>query len=1088
MKQLFRKQFQLILFICFFSTYHGNASSQNINTTNLTLNEQGVTLVHILSTISNKTDFNITYGDFIASNNKKYNAIYKNESLNLILKDLSKRAQFSFKVNDLDILIGKALSKTNIGVIQQNVKITGNVIDEMGMPLLGANIVEKGTTNGVTTDYDGKFALTVSNSNSSIIVSYIGYANQELDLNGKTNIGVTLKIDDSKLDEVLIVGYGSVKKSDLTGSVSSVSSKDLVAFPVSDATQALQGRASGVLVQSTNGAPGSEYSIQIRGNTSINAGNDPLIVVDGFIGGIMPPSEDIKSMEILKDASSTAIYGARGANGVVIVSTKRGTTGKAKFSFSSSYATQTEINRLDLLNADQFTDYIQELDPDFIPELTGIGTNWQDEIYKTGSVQNNQLSVSGGTNKLSYYLSGAVFDQEGIVVDSDFKRYSITSNLDLEASDNIKLGSSIFVRRTNRNGVKSQEGGDAAQTGVISSAYKFSPTQGIRDINGDYALSVVGFPIDNPYALSTEYQNEAINDLFQGNVYAEIGVAKDLNFKSTLGVSINNSRTGQYYPTTLDRGNSVGGEATLNTRKSTSFINENYLNYSKLIGKVHDLSIMVGYSLQKDRSETSNSLASGFISDSFSYWNLGAGTNVASVDSELSETTFEAFFGRINYTLNNKYLFTFTGRNEGSSVFAKNNKYGFFPSAAFGWKISDENFLSNSNTISLLKLRLSYGKVGNQAISPYQSLASFTDVFTTVQGSAVTAIRPSTISNNDLSWETTAQTNIGLDLEILKNRFALTLDYYNMKTTDLLFNVPTPNYTGFQTQLQNIGTVENKGFEFALNANIFQDEFKWKTYGNISFNRNKIIKLVENDTEGNDIYYSSNPLSGGGTTQLLREGESVGQFWGYIYDGVVQSADEVLIGGEDVGGEKFIDLNGDGELTDDDRAVIGDPHPDFNWGWSNDFSYKNLSLNVFIQGVQGGEIMNYTLMELGALNGRTNVTTDALNRWTPTNTDTNIPQARISRSFVTSDRWIDDASYVRLKNISLGYNFPEDVLTKINLSAVRLHVSGQNLLTLTSYKGVDPEVSYSNSSSNIGLDYGSYPNVKSITFGLNIEF
>ncbi|AUC22516.1 hypothetical protein BTO15_10640 [Polaribacter sejongensis] len=1005
--------------------------------------------------------------------------------MTLILEDLGKRAQFDFKVNGDEILIGKIKEAKQP---QQKVTITGTIVDEIGEPLPGATILEKGTNNGVTTDFNGLFSLKVSTNNVVIVVSYLGFVTQEVPLNGKKEISVRLIMDSSSLDEVVIVGYGSVKKSDLTGSVSSINSEDLVAFPVMDATQALQGRAAGVTVQSTNGAPGSDYSIQIRGNTSINAGNDPLIVVDGFIGGVMPPAEDIEAMEILKDASSTAIYGARGANGVVIISTRRGAKGKTQFSFSSSYSTHEEINRLDLLNADQFTTFITELDPSFVPEFTGEGVDWQDKIYRTGGVQNYQLSASGGTEKINYYLSGSIFDQKGIVESSDFKRYSITSNLDLKVSESVKIGSSIFARRTNKNGVKSQEGGDAAQTGVISGAYKFSPTQGVTDENGDNSLSVIGYPIDNPYAMSTEYENEAITDLFQGNVYAEVGILKDLKLKSTLGVSINHSRTGAYYPTTLDRGNSVGGEATFSNRKSTSFINENYLTYHKVIGKNHDFSIMAGYSLQKDRSESSNVIASGFISDSFSFWNLGGGTNPSSVDSELSETAFEAFFGRINYTLNDKYLFTFTGRQEGASVFAANNKYGFFPSAAFGWKISDEKFLSESNTINLLKLRLSYGQVGNQAISPYQSLASFTDVFSTVQGSTVTAIRPSTISNNDLTWETTTQTNIGVDLQILRNRFGVTLDYYNMTTNDLLFDVPTPNYTGFLTQLQNIGTVENKGFEFAVNATILQGDLKWKTYANISFNKNKIIKLVDNDTDGNDIFYSSSPLSGAGTTQLLREGLSVGQFWGYLYDGVVQTADDVLVGGEEIGGEKFKDLNGDGALTDDDRAVIGDPHPDFSWGWNNDFNYKNFSLNVFVQGSKGGEILNYTLMELGALNGRTNVTTEALNRWSPTNTDTDIPEARVSRSFVTSDRWVDDASYIRVKNISLGYNFSEALLSKINLSSAKLYLSGQNLFTITDYKGIDPEVSYSNSSSNIGLDYGSYPSVKSYTLGLNIEF
>ncbi|MCM4172781.1 SusC/RagA family TonB-linked outer membrane protein [Arenibacter sp. TNZ] len=1007
------------------------------------------------------------------------NITYEVLKKQIILKEVDKKTTSVLSI---------APSQSFIEIEKEQQPVTGTITDDKGVPLSGANILEKGTTNGTQADFDGNFSIVLNDPNAVLVVSYLGFATQQVDINGRTLVNIKLEEDAAGLDEVVVVGYGSVKKSDLTGSVSSVSSEDLVAFPVVDAAQALQGRAAGVTVQSTNGAPGSEYSIQIRGNTSINAGNDPLIVVDGFIGGTMPPSEDIKSIEILKDASSTAIYGARGANGVVIVSTKRGTEGKAQFSFSSSYSSQKEINTLDLLDADQFTDYIQELYPSFVPELTGTGTDWQDEIYGPGGVQNYQLSVAGGSDKLTYYLSGAIYDQQGVIKDSDYKRYSITSNLDLKVSESVNIGSSIFARRTNRNGVRTQEGGDASQTGVVSGAYKFSPTQGVKDENGDNSLSVVGYPIDNPYAMATEYQNEVERDLFQGNVYAEIGIAEGLKFKSTLGVKVSGSRTGQYYPTTLERGSSTGGEATLTNVKYTSLINENYLNYSKIFGDIHDVSLMAGYSYQKDRTELSTTIASGFISDSFSYWNLGAGTNTPSVDSELTKSAFEAFFGRVNYTLNDKYLFTFTGRYEGASVFAANNKYGFFPSAAFGWKISDEDFLSDSSTISLLKLRTSYGQVGNQAISPYQSLASFTDVFTTVQGSTVTALRPSTISNNDLSWETTTQTNIGVDFGILGNRFGFTADYYIMRTEDLLFNVPTPTYTGFETQLQNIGTVENRGFELALNATIFPSDFKWKTFANISFNKNEIIKLVENDTEGNDIYYSSAPLAGAGNTQILREGLSVGQFWGYVYDGVVQSADEVLVGGEDVGGEKFKDLNEDGELTDDDRSVMGNPHPDFTWGWNNDFSYKNLSLNIFIQGSEGGEMLNYSLMELGALNGRTNVTTEALNRWTPTNTDTDIPEARISRSFVTSDRWVDDASYVRLKNVSLSYNFTESLLSKINLTSARIYISGQNLLTLTEYKGVDPEVGYSSSSSNLGLDYGSYPNVKSYTLGLNIGF
>lgn len=1086
----------LLLITALFGLHANNGYAQK---TKVTLSVENSSVRNIIDNIESTTDFRFIYKIKQVDLSRRVSLDLHEVNIEKVLKSLFSTTNTVYKIRGTQIILKqgvRTLKKETekeegevLNTPEQDNIVTGNIVDEEGTPLPGASILEKGTTNGTQSDFDGNYSISLSNLNTTLVVSYIGFATQQVAINGRTMINIKMEVDAAGLDEVVVVGYGSVKKSDLTGSVSSVNSEDLVAFPVVDATQALQGRAAGVTVQSTNGAPGSEYSIQIRGNTSINAGNDPLIVVDGFIGGTMPPSEDIKSMEILKDASSTAIYGARGANGVVLITTKRGTEGKPQFSFSSSYSSQKEINTLDLLDADQFTGYIQELYPDFVPELTGTGTDWQDKIFRPGGTQNYQLSVAGGTDKLNYYLSGAIYDQKGVIKDSDYKRYSLTSNLDLKVSESVNIGTSLFARRTNRNGVRTQEGGDASQTGVVSGAYKFSPTQGVKDENGDNSLSVVGYPIDNPYAMATEYQNEVEQDLFQGNVYAEIALAEGLKFKSTLGVKVSGSRTGQYYPTTLERGSSTGGEATLTKVKYTSLINENYLNYSKIFGDIHDVSLMAGYSYQKDRTEYSTTIASGFISDSFSYWNLGAGTNTPSVDSELTKSAFEAFFGRVNYTLNDKYLFTFTGRYEGASVFAANNKYGFFPSAAFGWKISDEEFLSDSSTISLLKLRTSYGEVGNQAISPYQSLASFTDVFTTVQGSTVTALRPSTISNNDLSWETTTQTNIGVDFGILGNRFGFTADYYIMRTEDLLFDVPTPTFTGFETQLQNIGTVENRGFELALNATIIQnDDFKWKSFANISFNKNEIIKLVENDTEGNDIYYSSAPLAGAGNTQILREGLSVGQFWGFVYDGVVQSADEVLVGGEDVGGEKFKDLNGDGELTDDDRSVMGNPHPDFTWGWNNDFSYKNLSLNIFIQGSQGGEMLNYSLMELGALNGRTNVTTEALDRWTPTNTDTDIPEARISRSFVTSDRWVDDASYIRLKNISLGYNFPETLLSKIKLSSARIYISGQNLLTLTDYKGVDPEVAYGSSSSNLGLDYGSYPNVKSYTLGLNIGF
>ncbi len=1081
----------------------------------ITLSVTNASLEVVLDQIESQSEFYFLFNQNLIDINRKVQVNAKNQKISKILDRLFEDTGVTYEVFDRQIVLTKADADNTIAEGEPNdalyyknranVKgtalsanaakqiektISGKLTDAAdGTPLIGANVVEKGTTNGTVTDADGKYKLSVADNATTLIFSYIGYETQEVEIGNQSVIDLAMTPDLTQLEEIVVVGYGSVKKSDLTGSVASVSAEELTAYPAVDALQSLQGRAAGVTITSSNGEPGSAYRIQIRGNTSINASNDPLFVVDGLIGGVMPPPEDIESMEILKDASATAIYGARGANGVVMVTTRRGKKGTPQINFSSSWSSQKEVNRLELLNADQFTSYIQEIDPSYTPELTGAGTDWQDEIYRTGGLQNYQLSVGGATDKVSYYVSGTVFDQKGIVQDSRYKRYSLTSNIDVKASKIFNFGTSVFARRTKQSGVRTQEGGDAAQTGVISGAYKFMPTQGIRDANGRFSVAERGFPIDNPYAMATELENETIQDLFQGNVYAEINIVDGLKFKTTLGSTVNNSRYGQYYPTTLERGDAADGEATLNFRKSTSVLSESYLTYSKSFSDMHDLTVMAGYSYQKNRSERVGVVATGFTSDSFSFWNLGNATDPASVNSNLTTSEFEAFFGRLNYTLNGKYLLTLTGRSESSSVFAKNNKTGFFPSAALGWKVSDESFLSGSNTISLLKLRASWGQVGNQGIGAYQSLASFRETTTTVQDGFVPALFPAKIGNVDLGWETTTQTDIGVDFEVLGGRIALTADYYIMTTDDLLFNVPLPAYTGFSSQLQNIGVVQNKGFELAINGAVLQGDLTWNTGANITFNKNTILELVENETDGNDILYSSSPLPGGGNTQILREGESVGTFWGFVYQGVSQAGDSLLIGSEGiVGGESFKDLNGDGELTEEDRTIIGDPNPDFTWGWNNDFSYKGFSLNIFIQGTKGGDMLNYTLMELGVLNGRNNATVDALNRWTPTNTDTDIPVANAARSFVTSDRWIEDGSYVRVKNVSLSYNLPQSLLDNIGLRTARIYVSGQNLLTFTKYNGLDPEVVYSGSASNLGLDYGSYPNVKSYTVGLNIGF
>ena len=643
----------------------------------------------------------------------------------------------------------------------------------------------------------------------------------------------------------------------------------------------------------TNGEPGSCYNIQIRGNTSINASSNPLIVVDGLVGGVMPPPEDIQSMEILKDASSTAIYGSRGANGVIMVTTKRGKSGTVSINFSSSWSSQQEVNRLDLLNADQFTSYIKEITPGYTPELTGEGTDWQDEIYRIGSIQNYNLSVSGGTDKVAYYVSGIFFGQKGVVKNSEYNRYSITSNIDIKATNSFSFGTNIFARRTKQQGSRSQEGG-YYQPGTISSAYKMMPTQGIYDAFGNYSVSDRGDPMDNPFALVTELDKEAVQDLLQGNVYGELKIIEGLKFRSSLGANISNGRTGRYYPRTLERGGSADGEAWLGFSKNTDFLTENYLTYDFNIGEAHKFSLVGGYSYQSFRTESINVQTTGYISDSFSWWNIGASTDPPLMNSMLITSDLSSWYGRLNYSFKDKILVTFNARQDGSSRFAKNNKWAFFPSGAIGWNVINEDFMSNFDLLSNLKLRASYGQTGNQAIRPYQSLASFTAVLATVQGGQIPAIRPATVANNDLTWETTTQADVGIDFGLFSGRIDATIDYYMMETTDLLFDVPLAVYSGFTTQLQNIGTVENKGFEFSVNAKILTGDLRWNTNANISFNKNEITKLIENDKEGNDILYSTLPLPGSGQTQLLREGQPTGTFWGYVYNGVLQSAEYLL--------------------------------------------------------------------------------------------------------------------------------------------------------------------------------------------------
>ena len=985
------------------------------------------------------------------------------------------------------------------------VTITGKVADQVsGEALPGVNVLVKGTATGTVTDVDGNYSLSVDNGDGILVFSSIGYTTREIAVNGRTTIDVALTEDVQSLEEVVVIGYGTQKKSDLTGSVSSVKSEELTAYPAQGTVQALQGRAAGVQIQSNNGAPGADLKVRVRGGTSINASSDPIYVVDGFVGAALPPPEDIASIEVLKDASATAIYGSRGANGVIMVTTKRGKSGEVAIDFNSSYSLQNEINRLDLLNADQFINYIQEARPSIEP--AGGNTNWQDEIFRTGGIQNYQLSVSGGNESVNYYVSGTYFDQKGVIVNSAFDRFSLTSNIDINASEKFKVGVNLFAQRNTTDGVRTQEGSGGLTPGVISSTFKFEPDQPIYNPAGSFTIGRLHDPIDNPYAIATQLQDEAVNDRFQANVYGEYKLLEDLTFRTTFGATTNNGRRGRFSPSTLQEGrNAGGGVASINGFKNTLLLNENYLTYSKSLGEIHNLSVMGGYSFQTSSSESWGGESQAFITDAFSFWNIGSGSVYQAPNSGLTEWQISSFYGRINYSLLDRYLLTFNARYDGSSNFSLNNKWAFFPSGAIAWNMKEEQFMEDVDWLSFWKWRASYGLTGNQAIEPYQTLARFSSVYSVIGGQPVNAARPTAVANENLTWETTAQLDIGADIGFLDDRINLTVDYYRMVTSDLLFEVRLPQYSGYPDQLRNLGKVENKGWEAMLSSRNLTGEFQWTMDINFSANRNKVLALPD----GNDIFYGSGPghLVGLGDTQILREGYPVGTFYGWMYDGVYQEGDDFVEGGgfeQEPGGEKFRDIDGrdeegnltgqpDGILNADDRTIIGNPHPDFIWGFTNDFRWKNFDLNIFFQGSQGNDILSYTLMELNLLAGINNATTEALDRWTPTNTNTDVPKASAGRTRRVSTRWIYDGSYVRLKNLALGYTLPRALLDRLNMNKVRIYVSAQNILTLTDYPGYDPEVNYrtggdTNGNRNLGLDYGSYPNAKSYTVGLNIGF
>ncbi|EIJ38271.1 TonB-linked outer membrane protein, SusC/RagA family [Galbibacter orientalis DSM 19592] len=995
--------------------------------------------------------------------------------------------------------------------------VSGTVSDENG-PLPGANVLVKGTTNGTQTDFDGNYELSDVPNDAVLVFSFISFKTKEVPVGGQSTINAILQSDTQALDEVVVIGYGTQRKSDLTGSVSTISSESIQEMPTTNPEQALAGKAAGVNVSSNSGRPGGNTNVRIRGNNSINANNSPLYVVDGVIGAgpinYLNPN-DIKSMEVLKDASATAIYGARGANGVIIVTTKRGSKTGGQVSFDSFISIGEMVRKLDVLNSEEFLQVemnsynnAQKYDPvgwangkyenpmNYRNDRTLFDANgnplydtdWQEEATRTAITQNHNLSFTGGDEKTSYGLYLNHSDQEGVLLESYLKRYSGRLVLDGQVKDWLKVGGSFTFNHIEENRVDGGVGGLTALRMMVETL----PIVPVKYPSGDYGTNA-DYPNmeggENPVNILLNRTNILKTQTFLGDVYANIDIAKNLQLRTSIGANINNTQDNFYSGRELNNlSANFQGEATIRNTRTNYWQFENFLTYDYEINENHRINAMGGLSWQQYDYFYSFAGSRGFTDDFYQYNNLEVGANPLTPDSDVYQWTLNSFFGRVNYSLMNKYLFTITGRLDGSSKFGEDNKRAFFPSAAFAWKVSEEDFLKDSETISNLKFRTSYGETGNSEIGVYQSLASLGSSTAILGGERFPGVGIGTLANPDLKWEKTAQFDAGIELGMFNNRIELETDVYYKKTTDMLLNAPVPTSSGYSNIYSNIGSMENKGLELTLNTvNIRSEDFSWTTTFNISFNKNEILALGEQD---DDIFPGPGFLS---DTNILRVGESVGSFYGLVREGTWGSdeAAEAAVYGLLPGDIKHADLNDDGQINAADRKIIGSGYPEGFGALFNTFTYKNIDLTVDLQFSYGNDVLNLSRHSGEDRTGQANSYATVLDGWTPDNQNTMIAQNRPSSAYYRStidSRMVEDASFIRGRNLILGYNFSQDVLDKFKLKRLRLYASVQNFFLATDYTGYDPEVSTYGDAFAQGITFFDYPKPRTFTLGVNLTF
>ncbi|WP_240573562.1 SusC/RagA family TonB-linked outer membrane protein [Aestuariibaculum lutulentum] len=959
---------------------------------------------------------------------------------------------------------------------QQN-QLKGTIFDSNGQPLPGANIIEKGTVNGTQSDFDGNFQLEISDLNSTLIVSYVGFKTQEVQLNGQSTINISLVEDASALDEVVVVGYGTQKRSDITGSVVSVPKERLSNLPVSNVLQAIQGTTAGLNITQNSSVPGSSASVQVRGVNSINAGNSPLIILDGIpffgVSNDINPN-DIESIEVLKDASAVAIYGTRGSNGVILITTKRGrkSDGKPTVKYSGYVGVEEIANPLTPMGPDAYVQkYADFLSANGLSQTAvlpnssevenydaGITTNWLDEATQSGLIQEHNISLSSGNEKSQYYFSASHLDQKGVVKGYNFKKNTFRFNADSEIVDWLKIGTSAFFSENNYSGGRAN----------FLEATAMSPYSVPKDDNGDYII----YPMSpellfrNPLIGLTTDRKDITRNL-TGTGFLEINPIEGLKYRLNASYTFNWGNYKSYSGRAADDNSGTG---YVSNAETGNWVIENILTYSKDFDKHHfDLTAL--YSAQEVDYFQSESRAVGFVNDGLSYYDLASGTT-QSVNSRGNSYSLVSQMGRINYSYDSRYLLTFTARRDGYSAFGANtDKYGVFPSVALGWNIKNESFLENSDAVNALKLRFSYGKTGNQAIGVNQTATIASSVRFPFDGTALTGVRYNSIGNANLNWESTTSSNIGVDFGFLNNRISGTVEVYKSKTEDILLRRNIPNITGYANIWSNLGSMQNEGLEVTLNTtNIETKDFSWKSTINFSTFRNEILELYGDgqDDIGNRWFI----------------GEPLGVFFDYEKEGIWQEGEDIASVDPiaQPGDIKFKDQNGDGKIDSDDKIILGRTTPEWTGGFTNTFRYKNINLSIFIQTSQGGLRSNRDLTYADEA-GRRNLPAD-FRYWTPENKDNYWPSLSAYKNY-KGYGFPEDFSYVRIKDVRLSYVFPSEILDKIGVNSLTVYAAGRNLHTFTKWYGWDPEISYD--SRGAGNWTNNYPQVRTISFGLNVS-